>query len=232
MSRESDTVPPRPDPKTLARLKLKPLAGTEPQAARRAQQSYDDAELVRELERLERERVLALSAAQVATRAAEAARDAALKTAAEAPTTQQWLALAYKLAGALVGLVVAASVALGAWSSAQGARIDRTQARQQTQDNATGTIVARVKALEDYTALLKAHSDCVDAERDSAIERGTGHVVEGDHSKVIWAEQNLPKPKPRNLWSAPVWSISVSRECPPAPDPPKVPRIATPPPSD
>jgi hypothetical protein len=223
MGREDTVPPPRPDAKTLARLKIKSQPIIEQHAPRKVQEGYDDAALARELERLERERVLALSAAQDATRAAEAARDAALKTAAEAPSKEQWARLAFKLVGAIAGLVVAASVALGAWSSAQGARIDRTQERQQTQDNATGTVVARVKALEDYTAALKAHSDCVDAERDSAIERGTGHVVEGEHSKVIWAEENLPKPKPRNLWPAPVWLITVSRECPRAPEPPKAP---------
>lgn len=227
MGSDNDTLPPPPDRRNpRRRLGSQPVIEEVDLPA--LQRGKDDPRLVRELERLESARAEALARAQdayeqaqVARQNAEIARAAAHRVATDRPTKSQWASLAYKLVGSLTALVVAATVALGAWTSQQSSRIDKTQERQQTQDNATGTLEARVRELEDFQAKLLEWVDCGNAERDSAIERGTGHIVDGKHDDVLWVEQNKPPTRVKIPWESAPWSIAKSEACPPRPIPPR-----------
>lgn len=140
------------------------------------------------------------------------------------PTRGDILKAGYKLVGALTLFLGVVSTYLGGRALTKESAVDNVAAANSAQKTATLTVEERVKALEKYAAALAKHENCVNAERDSAIERGTGHVVESDHANVEWTEQNSPTPKLRVLWKSPPWSIAKDEPCPSLPAPPPVPR--------
>lgn len=102
-------------------------------------------------------------------------------------------------------------------------KVDNTTARQTEQRQTTITLEERVRSLEKYDRALAKYADCIDAERDSAIERGTGHHVSTDHADTEWVESSLPVAKARTLWKSAPWSVSREQPCPSRPAPPVTP---------
>jgi len=150
---------------------------------------------------------------------------AALRAAPSAsslpPSRGDWLKGGYKLMGAVTLFLGILGTYLGGRSLTKESTVENVAAASSAQKTATSTVEERVKALEKYTVALAKHSDCVDAERDSAIERGTGHVIEGEHAQVEWAEQSAPVAKPRTIWKNAPWLIAKDEACPSKPAPPR-----------
>lgn len=174
-----------------------------------------------------------------AAEAANAAKDAEIerlkrsqRTEAPPASTDKFDAVAYftrfqvialKILLPIAAVAAAVGVTLGIYSKATiEPKVDRTATKQEAQATKTTTVEDRVLTLEKYVSALAKHSDCVDAERDSAIERGTGHRVDGEHSDVQWAEGSMPVAKPRTLWKNPPWFIAKDEACPSRPAPPRV----------
>lgn len=134
------------------------------------------------------------------------------------PTRGQWSVLLYKFGGALVAILVPCGAYLAYRVETLAPRVTQAETKQTTQQKTTTTVEDRVKALESYNRALLKHSDCMDAERDSAIERGTGHTVEASHDGVQWFEQSRPALRPRILWETYPWYVTTP--CPPKPYPP------------
>lgn len=134
---------------------------------------------------------------------------------------RKWRDEALKLFIPIVAIAFAASLAVALLLKfTTDLKLDNTKAIQDTQQKTTQTVEERLKALEKYSNALARHSDCIDAQRDSAIERGTGHIVDGDHD-VDWAQQNKPALKLRVLWDSAPWSPVAP--CPARPKPPPAP---------
>lgn len=131
--------------------------------------------------------------------------------------------IALKFLLPLAAVAAAVGVTLGIYSKQTiEPKVDRAVDRQEVQAKKTVTVEDRVLVLERYVIALEKHSLCVDAERDSAIERGTGHVVDGDHANVQWAESSMPVAKARTIWKNPPWFIVKDEACPPRPAPPRL----------
>jgi hypothetical protein len=141
----------------------------------------------------------------------------------DTPTRGQWNALLYKLGGAMVAILVPCGAYLAYRVETLAPRVATTENKQETQKRTTGTVEDRILLLEKYTRAHAKWSRCMDAERDSAIERGTGHRVDGAHDDVTWVEQNAPTAKPRVLWPTAPWSIEKGGACDPEPAPPHSP---------
>lgn len=150
------------------------------------------------------------------------ARERSTDTKSEPPPSPaQWGKAAFKVLVAVGALLTALTTWLGVRNATTlEPRLDTAEEKQRVQKSVTLTVEQRVKALEKYVNALERHSGCVDAERDSAIERGTGHVVEGDHD-VDWVQQSKPIVRMRVLWEAYPWSPAVP--CPSKPHPPPAP---------
>ncbi len=133
--------------------------------------------------------------------------------------------IALKILLPLAAVAGAVGVTLGIYSkTAIEPKVDRTVAQQVQQETKTGTVDDRLLALEKYNRAKANWDHCMNAERDSAIERGTGHKVETSHDDVQWVEQNAPKPVPRVLWKTAPWSISKDQSsCGAEPAPPSTP---------
>jgi hypothetical protein len=138
--------------------------------------------------------------------------------------------IALKILLPLAAVAAAVGVTLGIYSKTTiEPKVDRAADKQVEQATKTGTNESRLLALEKY---VRAHADwstCVNAQRDSAIERGTGHKVEVPHDDVQWVEQYAPKAAPRVLWKTAPWSISPDQvSCGDEPAPPVTPRTPGP----
>jgi hypothetical protein len=92
----------------------------------------------------------------------------------------------------------------------------------------TTTVEERVLALEKHARAHEAWQRCMNAERDSALQRGTGHNVEGEHEDVEWKEQSRPSIVPRPLWKTTPWLIKEPG-CGAEPSPPATPPPVPPP---
>lgn len=134
--------------------------------------------------------------------------------------------IALKILLPLAAIAAAVGVTLGIYSkTAIEPKVDRTVDKQAQQDKKAVTVEDRVLALEQYSRAHLKWEHCMDAERDSALERGTGHKVETSHDDVQWVEQNAPKPAPRVLWRLPPWSINKDQGCGAEPAPPSTPSL-------
>lgn len=123
----------------------------------------------------------------------------------------------------LAAILGAVGVTLGVYSkTAIEPKVDRTATKQIEQAKTTDTAESRIEAIEKYLRARARYDDCIDAERDSAIERGTGHKVETDHDEVQWAEQSKPQATPRTLWRSPPWLVGGNKPCPSKPAPPTI----------
>jgi hypothetical protein len=130
---------------------------------------------------------------------------------------RDWMKLLYGLGGGFTLFLGGAGTYLGARAAVNEHKVDTVEQKLDDQKTAKVTIESRVRTLERYAAALARHSDCVDAERDSAIERGTGHTVEGDHGDVEWLQQSQPELRLRVIWSKYPWYVQT-----PCPQKPRV----------
>lgn len=160
---------------------------------------------------------------EIALADAERTRRAPASSSQAPPSRTDWGKAWFRLVVSLGAVLTALATFLGVRNATTlEPRLDNAEAKQAVQKATATTIEERVRSLEKYSAALAKHSDCVDAERDSAIERGTGHIVEGDHASVEWAEQNQPTAKARTIWKNPPWSIAKDEACPSKPAPPRI----------
>jgi len=131
--------------------------------------------------------------------------------------------IALKILLPLAAVAAAVGVTLGIYSKATiEPKVDRTVDKQEAQAKKTVTVQDRVLALEKYNRAKVEWEHCMNAERDSAIQRGTGHKVEGDHDGTEWIEQNRPPNVPRPLWKSTPWLIREPG-CGAEPAPPSTP---------
>lgn len=145
-----------------------------------------------------------------ALRAALAAKAAAAPPVpSQAPPTRaQWQTAGFRALVSLGAVLTALATYLGVRSTTLEPKIDRTATKQEQQETKAGTAEDRILALEKYNRARAAWERCMNAMRDSAIERGTGHKVDSSHDDVQWVEQSAPKAVPRVLWKTTPWSIS------------------------
>jgi hypothetical protein len=221
------TVPPpadpRPPPKELAAPRA-PLPSIRDQTlaelAEQTRQAKAEAEALRE----------ALAAKQ-----APAPPPAPVAAPEATPTRAQWQTATFRVVVSLGAVLTALATILGVRSATTiEPKVDRTADKQAQQATKTTTVEERVLALERYARAHAAWERCMDAERDSAIERGTGHRVEGSHEDVSWIEQMSPKAIPRTIWKSPPWSVArdPSKDqtgCGAEPSPPMTPPPVPPP---
>jgi len=147
------------------------------------------------------------------------------------PTRAQWQTAGFRVVVSLGAVLTALATILGVRSTTTiEPKVDRTASKQAQQETKTVSVEDRVLALEKYNRAKVAWEHCMNAERDSAIERGTGHKVESSHDDVQWVEQNAPKAVPRTLWKTAPWSISKDQSgCGAEPSPPATPPPVPPP---
>lgn len=141
----------------------------------------------------------------------------------DAPTRAQWNTLLYKLGGAALAILLPCGAYLAYRVETLVPRVSHAESKQDTQQKTTTTVEDRVKALEKYSRAHVKWEHCVNAERDSAIERGTGHKVESEHDDVPWVEENAPPLKLRLVWATAPWSIEKGGSCGAEPAPPHSP---------
>lgn len=141
------------------------------------------------------------------------------------PTRAQWQTAGFRVVVSLGAVLTALATFLGVRSTTTiEPKVDRQATKQEEQATKTVSVEDRLLALERHARAHEAWSRCMDAERDSAIERGTGHKVESAHDDVQWVEQSLPKPVPRVLWKTAPWSVSKDQSgCGAEPAPPSTP---------
>lgn len=192
-------------------------------------------ETVAELAQQARE---AIAKAERATAEADALRAAALAAkpapapAPEQapPTRAQWQTAGFRVLVSLGAVLTAAATFLSVRSTTTvEPKVDRTATRQEEQATKTITAEDRILALEKYNRARAAWERCMNAMRDSAIERGTGHKVDSAHDDIQWVEQSAPKAVPRVLWKTAPWSISKDQSgCGAEPATPSAPPPTTP----
>ena len=144
------------------------------------------------------------------------------KVASSPPSRGDFLKAGYKFMGALTLFLGVVSTYLGGRALTKEAKVDSVAAASSAEQKKALTVQEQVKDLQKYALALAKYSDCVNAQRDSAIERGTGHVIESDHADVNWVEQSLPVAKPRTVWKNAPWLIPKDESCPSRPAPPRV----------
>ena len=136
--------------------------------------------------------------------------------------------IALKILLPLAAVAAAVGVTLGIYSkSTIEPKVDRTVDKQEAQAKKAVTVTDRVLALEKYNRAKVEWEHCMDAERDSAIQRGTGHKTESEHGDVEWVEQNRPSSVPRPLWKSSPWLIKEPG-CGAEPAPPSTPQSSAP----
>jgi hypothetical protein len=137
--------------------------------------------------------------------------------------------IALKFLLPLAAVAAAVGVTLGIYSKATiEPKVDRAVVKQDAQAKTTTTVEERVLALEKHARAHEAWQRCMNAERDSALQRGTGHNVEGEHEDVEWKEQSRPSIVPRPLWKTTPWLIKEPG-CGAEPSPPATPPPVPPP---
>lgn len=147
------------------------------------------------------------------------------------PTRAQWQSAGFRVVVSLGAVLTALATFLGVRTTTTlEPKVDRQATKQEEQATKTVSVEDRLLALEKYNRSHANWQHCMNAERDSAIERGTGHRVESAHDDVSWVEQSAPKPVPRVLWKTAPWSVSKDQSgCgaepapPPTPPPPALP---------
>jgi hypothetical protein len=197
--------------------------------------------LTAELAKRNAELAEAKRALEATTRAREAELERVKLEAAARERTEKFDAVAYftrfqvialKILLPIAAVAGAVGVTLGIYSkTAIEPKVDRTVQQQVAQEKSTDTVEGRLLALEKYARTHARWAACMNAERDSALERGTGHRTESDHEDVQWVEQNAPRPVPRVLWKTPPWSIATDKKqgCGAEPAPPSTPPTPAPP---
>lgn len=133
-----------------------------------------------------------------------------------APSRTDWLKLAFKLGGALVGLIgvvttllaIRANTAIEPKVEAQKTRTDAVEIRVDDRD-------ARLAKVEAWARAEAARRPCVERQTRDAIARGTGHVLTSLPSgETLWVEQNKARVQLRTIWITPTWF--TTEVCPPA----------------
>jgi hypothetical protein len=196
---------PRPQLPSIRDQTLAELAEQTRAAKAEADQAKAEAEALRE----------ALAAKQAPT---------APEPAPTPPTRAQWQTAGFRVVVSLGAVLTALATILGVRSTTTiEPKVDRQATKQEEQATKTVTVEDRVLALEKHLRAHQAWQRCVDAERDSAIERGTGHKVETEHDDPQWVEQSKPSIVPRPLWKTAPWSIAKDQGCGAEPAPPSAP---------
>jgi len=147
------------------------------------------------------------------------------------PTRAQWQTAGFRVVVSLGAVLTGLATILGVRSTTTiEPKVDRTADKQEAQAKKAVTVEDRLLAVEKHFRAHEAWDRCMNAQRDSAIDRGTGHKVESAHDDVQWVEQSLPKAVPRVLWKTSPWSISKDQSgCGPEPAPPSTPPAPLPP---
>lgn len=147
---------------------------------------------------------------------------AAAAPADPAPTRGQWQALAYKLAAAVVSVVVAAAAFIAYRLYALEPRVDNTEARVSAVKTRADTGRDVQKETLVFLAAWQAYQDCINGQEASATVRGTGHKLTSvPEVETLWGEQNRPPNRPAPLW--PTWTWFTIKDCGAEPHVPTLP---------
>lgn len=122
------------------------------------------------------------------------------------PTWKQWQVALFKVIVPLGALLTAFASYIGVHTATTlPPKIENQEAKQKAVEVTAESDHEQLVKLRAFVQAEQAYRDCLDAQRDSAIRRGTGHRVTSDTDSTEWLEQSMPLRRAPLIWERAIW---------------------------